>query len=596
MSTESVPGNLHVSSNTSIEHLIKRCGAVNLIRQLATDLAQREAEMMVAQRRNSQRESVMMKLLAEVGFSSAQVEGIIRERTNAEARDDEQYLKDLLSDAMEEGLDHDHLTRPKASSVVTSLVPSSRHSNTRTLVSGDGDDGDDAAYTTLTPGMTKRPHSQSSPPVPHSSSTQGAGAPSVESHYDIFQGSILNVVSHKFLNHVPQPVHDAIVNTNTSTGTNRLIPLEMENFNAKSKMPTEEEGYVDQFGFLYDKEKSMASASSTRHSVSTTELLQHHQVETSPLQSKLLSLADNYDKNKKHGSIQWDEFIKKITLLDDDNHDDLLVIKGESITHYKHLYNELSRLVRQFGIPMSLRPKIWSELCGAKSLRNPTEYYTLLHDESLVNAEAESQIELDLYRTMPYNVFFKDNGPGLDKLQNVLIAFSRKYPHVGYCQGMNFLVGNLLLVYHNDEDVFWTFVGLFENVLPNGFFNLASIKSDLKLVKQNFKEQLPKLNSHFRLFNVELEPICFNWIMSLFTDSLSAHLVFRIWDSLMLNGYTEIYKTVIALFRIFEDKLMLLRENVAIYEFMKNLNKSNFNLRSSDLVRMSATVRISEQC
>ena len=40
---------------------------------------------------------------------------------------------------------------------------------------------------------------------------------------------------------------------------------------------------------------------------------------------------------------------------------------------------------------------------------------------------------------------------GRTKLSNVLIAYARWDPHVGYVQGMNFIVANLLL--HADEEV-----------------------------------------------------------------------------------------------------------------------------------------------
>jgi hypothetical protein len=561
-----IPGNLHVSSNSSIEHLIKRYGAVTLIRQLSTDLAQREAEMLLNQRKASQREKVMMKLLNEMGFSSSQVESMIREKANTDTRDDQQYLRDLINDAMEEKLDHDE---SKESSIVTPMR--SKVSEVSTTPSSSED-----INATLTPKKKTRPHSLSSPPVPTSNPNTAEG------HYDIFQGNILNVVSHKFLNHVPQPVHDVIINSNTNN--NKLVPVEMENFNSAMPPVQDKEGYVDQFGFIYDNRKSNVP----KHSSSYT----HLNDSTAPLRYKLRLLAQDYDKSQQQGFYQWDEFIKKIALLDNDNHGDLLVINGENISHYKHLYNDLTRLV-QTGIPTSLRPKLWTEMCGAKTLRNPTEYYTLLNNTE-ANIEAESQIELDLYRTMPFNVFFKDNGPGLSKLQNVLIGFSRRYPQIGYCQGMNFIVANLLLVYHNDEDVFWAFVGLYENVLPKGFFNLSNIKRDMVILKHNFREQLPKLHEHFHQCDVELDPICFNWFMSLFTDGLSVHIVFRIWDQLMLKGYMEIHKTSIALFKIFEEKLMTLESNIEIYEFMKNLNKINFNLRGTDLIRISSSMKINQ--
>ncbi|CAM9013652.1 unnamed protein product [Wickerhamomyces anomalus] len=110
LNPESIPGNLHVSSNKSIEHLIKRYGAVTLIRQLSTDLAQREAEMSLIRKRNSTRENTLMKLLNEMGLSTSQIELILRERLDKSEMslkdiNDNSYLKDLINDAMSEHFD-----------------------------------------------------------------------------------------------------------------------------------------------------------------------------------------------------------------------------------------------------------------------------------------------------------------------------------------------------------------------------------------------------------------------------------------------------------------------------------------------------------
>ena len=51
-----------------------------------------------------------------------------------------------------------------------------------------------------------------------------------------------------------------------------------------------------------------------------------------------------------------------------------------------------------------------------------------------------SQIELDVKRTFPEDEFFQI--PAVTRaLKNVLVAYTRRNPRVGYCQGLNFVVG-----------------------------------------------------------------------------------------------------------------------------------------------------------
>lgn len=55
------------------------------------------------------------------------------------------------------------------------------------------------------------------------------------------------------------------------------------------------------------------------------------------------------------------------------------------------------------------------------------------------------------------------------RLQNAYANFA---PHVGYCQGMNFVVGFILLVssFAEEVEVFWFFVVLMSKYNLHGFF------------------------------------------------------------------------------------------------------------------------------
>ncbi|KAF8442167.1 hypothetical protein L210DRAFT_3197217 [Boletus edulis BED1] len=57
--------------------------------------------------------------------------------------------------------------------------------------------------------------------------------------------------------------------------------------------------------------------------------------------------------------------------------------------------------------------------------------------EDAGHALVRNEIEKDVGRTMPLNIFFGGDGAGVVKLRRVLTAYSRRNPAVGYCQGMN---------------------------------------------------------------------------------------------------------------------------------------------------------------
>ena len=96
------------------------------------------------------------------------------------------------------------------------------------------------------------------------------------------------------------------------------------------------------------------------------------------------------------------------------------------------------------GIPSSLRPAIWMGLSDSSSSRNRME---LLYPNLLVSESAfERHIKRDLARTFPkIEEFMGEDSVGQKKLYNLLKAYSVFDSEVGYCQGLSFVVGPIIM-------------------------------------------------------------------------------------------------------------------------------------------------------
>ncbi|CAG8516045.1 16565_t:CDS:2 [Gigaspora margarita] len=96
----------------------------------------------------------------------------------------------------------------------------------------------------------------------------------------------------------------------------------------------------------------------------------------------------------------------------------------------------------QQGLPPKLRGILWQSMSRASSTYLETMYSQLISDSS----PYDKIIQRDLARTFPSIEMFKEeNGEGQTMLWNVLRAYSLYDPLVGYCQGLGFLVGPLLM-------------------------------------------------------------------------------------------------------------------------------------------------------
>lgn len=103
--------------------------------------------------------------------------------------------------------------------------------------------------------------------------------------------------------------------------------------------------------------------------------------------------------------------------------DGLIGFSGMGYALSRDERKDLERLIRN-GVPLLYRAKIWLECSGALEMMEPGVFKDLQNipraDDNVV-----AEIEKDVGRTMPLNVFFGGDGPGINKLRRVLVAYSR---------------------------------------------------------------------------------------------------------------------------------------------------------------------------
>lgn len=107
------------------------------------------------------------------------------------------------------------------------------------------------------------------------------------------------------------------------------------------------------------------------------------------------------------------------------------------------------------------RNQYWLVASGAKKqiASNPKYYQSLQKDyPPYIPSPYEIQIEQDLERTFPNDPFFQDK-ENIEKLKNILVAYSRRNISIGYCQGFNFIVGKFLKRFQNEVIIFIILIG-----------------------------------------------------------------------------------------------------------------------------------------
>ncbi|KAL3237495.1 GTPase-activating protein MDR1 RNJ42_01029 [Nakaseomyces bracarensis] len=232
-----------------------------------------------------------------------------------------------------------------------------------------------------------------------------------------------------------------------------------------------------------------------------------------------------------------------------------------------HTFYKLMRV----GVPNRLRGEIWEYCSGSMYLRyeNPGEYRKILQDHHGQTSQAIEEIEKDLKRSLPeYTAYQK--AEGIQRLRNVLTAYSWKNPDVGYCQAMNIVVAGLL-IYMTEEQAFWCLNNLCDIYVP-GYYSKTMYGTllDQKVFEAFVEERMPVLWEYIVEHDIQLSIVSLPWFLSLFFTSMPIEYAVRIMDLFFLNGPRSLFQVALAILKINAEDILQADDDGMFIAIMKN--------------------------
>ena len=286
------------------------------------------------------------------------------------------------------------------------------------------------------------------------------------------------------------------------------------------------------------------------------------------------------------------------------------------------------------GVPSALRVIVWPKLCGGD--KKLAGLYAALLTKKAARAD-EVCISLDLPRTYPNHFLFANrpggggggggggNGGGgggvssiaseraslpvseasslrpddqlafgQSALRNVLRAYAVHDPDVGYCQGMAFVAG-LLVIVMKEEDAFFTLVGLLDGpkYALSGMYapGLPRFSEVMHIFNILCREAVPKLAAHFDAFGVDHAMYASQWFMTLFSYSFPFDVVMRVWDMFLFEGWKVVYRVALAVLKLSEKELVLMD----FEELMPALKSLSTKYSPNLIIRQSLSIPLSRR-
>ena len=248
------------------------------------------------------------------------------------------------------------------------------------------------------------------------------------------------------------------------------------------------------------------------------------------------------------------------------------------------------------GVPRGWRRAAWPELMD----HGPAEFKTAaglrqITYQSLVNSPPSSYdevIEKDVVRTFPRHARFAtavadggrsaggdDEAAAISSLRRILRAYAALDKECGYCQGMNYVAGLLLLACDSasrspndpsassdaaddEERCFWLLVAtargprtrLRDLYLPS----MVGCRRALYAYDAFLRKLRPKLAAHLERENVQPAMYATHWFVTVFAAQFPAPFAARAWDRFLAEGWKPVYQIGVALLAARERELLAL--------------------------------------
>jgi len=144
---------------------------------------------------------------------------------------------------------------------------------------------------------------------------------------------------------------------------------------------------------------------------------------------------------------------------------------------------------------------------------------------------------------------------------------------VGYCQGMSYVAG-LVLMYTTDFEAFL----ILEQLMNNKKYNLNGLYiphfPQMHFLSYEFEVLLGEF---FPIISQKLDgidPLLYLMpsYLSIFAQNCPWDLVVRIWDMFALEGDVVLHKAVLAIFYAYREKIMEFMDLVDIMDLMRNIS------------------------
>ncbi|KAG8219538.1 hypothetical protein J3R82DRAFT_488 [Butyriboletus roseoflavus] len=219
------------------------------------------------------------------------------------------------------------------------------------------------------------------------------------------------------------------------------------------------------------------------------------------------------------------------------------------------------------GIPTKLRASMWERAAGNALTLSKDNYRTCLSrakralSSGVFPAETLEAIEEDIIVTLPaLHIFHPQNGALYQDLKDLLCAWvvSRADEGLGYTPGIS-RIAAMILINMSAPQGFVVMRNLLERHCLRSFYGDTNTKEDVEAYYRIFDtllaDSMPKIYFNFKQHQISPAAYLPNWLIPLFLDHLPFEACARLWDVVMLEGDSFLFRAALAVLAVLEPRL-----------------------------------------
>ncbi|KAL1741191.1 rab-GTPase-TBC domain-containing protein [Schizophyllum fasciatum] len=245
------------------------------------------------------------------------------------------------------------------------------------------------------------------------------------------------------------------------------------------------------------------------------------------------------------------------------------------------------------GIPTKLRARLWQAAVGnALALSSDSYNPCIARARRALSSGTFPQntlaaIEADLATTLPaLHIFHRETGPLYGELKELLCAWvvARSDEGLGYTTGASRLAA-MLLITMPAQQAFVVMRNILERHCMRSFYAGEGAKDDVEAYYRIFDtllaDGMPKIYFNFKQHQISPASYLPDWLIPLFLDHLPFEACARLWDIILLEGDSFLFRAALGMLAVLEPRLFF-PDKKELLELLKGENKAALDIARRD--------------